>query len=62
MLLKEETDLRWASENENLTLSSNFTFKLPQNYETLLTIALDLQNREEKNITLENSLPVQGFS
>ena len=33
---------------ENFTLSSNFTFKLPQNYETLLTIALDLQNRKDK--------------
>ena len=46
---------------ENFTLGRNFTFKLPQNYETLLTIALDLQNREEKNIMLENSLPVPGF-
>ena len=38
-----------------------FHIKLPQNYETLLTIALDLQNREEKNIMLENPLPVQDF-
>ena len=61
MLLKEETDLRWASENENLTLSSNFTFKLPQNYETLLTIALDLQNRKDKKHHVRKFLACPGF-